>query len=63
MGQLGTDPTTLTDCSDVLPAPPDLKTEAHFPAGKTLADVQAAVRLASFVIKSLHTDFDGLPVC
>lgn len=44
MGQLGVDPTTLTDCSDVLPVPPALKTNAHFPAGKTLDDVEQAVR-------------------
>ena len=47
MGQLGTDPTTLTDCSDVLPTPPDLVTTPHFPAGKTLNDVEQAVRSIS----------------
>ena len=49
MGQLGTDPTTLTDCSDVLQPPPDLKGEPHFPAGQTMTDVEQAVRLAQFI--------------
>ncbi|PSR78715.1 hypothetical protein PHLCEN_2v7304 [Hermanssonia centrifuga] len=46
MGQLGTDPTTLIDCSEVLPVPPALPATAvpHFPAGKTIRDVEAAVR-------------------
>ncbi|KAF7797210.1 hypothetical protein EIP86_008402 [Pleurotus ostreatoroseus] len=42
MGQLGSDPTTLIDCSDVLPTPPELTTTPHFPAGKHIGDVQAA---------------------
>ena len=45
MGQLGFDPTTLTDCSDVLDTPPDLVVDPHFPAGKTLTDVEQAVRI------------------
>ena len=43
MGQLGTDPTTLIDCSEVLPTPPALTTTPHFPAGKTIEDVEQAV--------------------
>ena len=46
MGQLGQDVDALTDCSDVLPIPPALKTDPHFPAGKTLNDVEQAVRVA-----------------
>ena len=43
MGQLGTDPSTLIDCSDVLFVPPVLTTTPHFPAGKTIKDVEQAV--------------------
>ena len=43
MGQLGHDPATLTDCSDVLPIPAPLPNTPHFPAGKTNADVEQAV--------------------
>ncbi|KAJ3549006.1 hypothetical protein NM688_g5228 [Phlebia brevispora] len=48
MGQLGTDPTTLTDCSDVLPTPPALTTTPHFPAGITIADVEQACNATAF---------------
>ncbi|THG95783.1 hypothetical protein EW026_g5933 [Hermanssonia centrifuga] len=44
MGQIGTDPTTLIDCSEVLPVPPPLPASSipHFPAGKTNNDVEQA---------------------
>ncbi|KAJ3530526.1 hypothetical protein NM688_g7693 [Phlebia brevispora] len=42
MGQLGTNPDDLIDCSEVLPVPPQLTTNPHFPAGKTNADVEQA---------------------
>lgn len=45
MGQLGTDPTTLIDCSEVLPVPPALPASSipHFPAGKSNKDIEQAV--------------------
>ena len=43
MGQLGQDPNSLIDCSDVLQIPANLKTTPHLPAGKTLDDVEGAV--------------------
>nr|AAW66483.1 lignin peroxidase precursor [Phlebia radiata] len=54
MGELGTDPTTLIDCSDVLPTPPDLTTVPHFPAGVSINDVQAACAETPF--PTLPTD-------
>ncbi|PSR92239.1 hypothetical protein PHLCEN_2v4769 [Hermanssonia centrifuga] len=44
MGQLGTDPTTLIDCSEVLPVPPALPASSipHFPAGKSNKDIEQA---------------------
>ncbi|THG97447.1 hypothetical protein EW026_g4554 [Hermanssonia centrifuga] len=56
MGQLGTDPTTLIDCSEVLPVPPALPATAvpHFPAGKTINDVEAACAETPF--PTLPTD-------
>ena len=50
MGQLGHDPATLTDCSDVLRVPPALKTTPHLPAGKSMTDVEPAV--SKFIIPS-----------
>jgi cytochrome c peroxidase len=41
---VGQIPFFLTDCSDVIPIPKVLTTGPTLPAGKTLADVQAAVR-------------------
>ena len=48
MGQLGHDPATLIDCSDVLPIPAALPNTPHFPAGKTNKDVEQAVRSCLF---------------
>ena len=45
---IGHDPTTLTDCSEVLPVPPVVALNAHFPAGVTISDVQQAVSIRSF---------------
>jgi cytochrome c peroxidase len=41
---VGHNPRSLTDCSDVIPSPKALTTGPTLPAGKTLADVEAAVR-------------------
>ena len=50
MGELGTNVTSLTDCSDVLDIPAPLTTTPHFPAGVTINDVQQAVgAIASFL--------------
>ena len=54
MGQLGTDPTTLIDCSDVLPVPPPLPNAPHFPAGITMNDVEQACAETPF--PTLPTD-------
>ena len=62
MGQLGVDPTTLTDCSDVLPTPPDLPNEPHFPAGQTLNDVEQAVSVHTNQLPAL-VDLTLLIVC
>ena len=43
MGQLGIDRTTLTECTEVLPIPPFIAATPHFPAGKTIEDVEQAV--------------------
>ena len=45
MTVLGNDESTLVDCSEVIPEPPPLpgNVRAHFPAGKTAADVEQAV--------------------
>ena len=50
MGQLGHDPATLTDCSDVLPIPAALPNTPHFPAGKTNKDVEQAVSALGFIL-------------
>lgn len=48
LATLGQDPTQLTDCSEVIPVPASVQLPAPtLPAGKSLADVQAAVRLGS----------------
>jgi hypothetical protein len=54
MGQLGHDPATLTDCSDVLPVPAALPNTPHFPAGKTNKDVEQACADTPF--PTLRTD-------
>ncbi len=60
MGQIGTDPTTLIDCSEVLPVPPPLPASSipHFPAGKTNNDVEQAVSFdaALYYFSKLSTD-------
>lgn len=44
MAVLGVDTSKMVDCSELIPVPPELKiTAAHFPAGKTNADVEQAV--------------------
>ena len=56
---LGHDTRTLVDCSEVIPQPATAKTTtALLPAGKTLADVQGAVRSADVTLARffrLHT--------
>lgn len=44
---LGHDPSTLTDCSEVLPIAQTAPLKPHFPAGITLSDVEQMVRTAS----------------
>ena len=45
MAILGQDPATLIDCSDVIPTPAAVTLPSPtLPAGKSLADVEAAVR-------------------
>lgn len=34
----------MIDCSEVIPIPAPLRTKPHFPAGKTIRDVERAVR-------------------
>ena len=42
---LGHNPRELTDCSEVIPVPANVQLPpATLPAGKTLKDIQAAVR-------------------
>ena len=59
MAVLGQDVSTLTDCSDVIPQPPPLPAGAvpHFPAGKTHADVEQAVRTVIRTILAVFADF------
>lgn len=46
---LGHNINNLIDCSEVIPEPPNVKVKpATFPAGITHADVEQAVRAASF---------------
>ncbi|KAF7793725.1 hypothetical protein EIP86_004841 [Pleurotus ostreatoroseus] len=54
MGQLGTNPDDLIDCSDVLAIPPPLSTTPHFPAGLTIQDVEPACAETPF--PTLPTD-------
>lgn len=44
LAMLGQDPTHMIDCSEVIPVPAPLRTKPHFPAGKTIRDVERAVR-------------------
>lgn len=47
LATLGHNPRTLTDCSDVIPVPANTKLPpATLPAGKSLRDIEAAVRSA-----------------
>ena len=46
LATLGHNPRTLTDCSEVIPVPKAVRLPPPtLPAGKTLRDVEAAVRL------------------
>ena len=48
LATLGHNPALLTDCSEVIPVPASVQLPAPtLPAGKSLADVQAAVRFGS----------------
>ena len=53
LGTLGNTVSALTDCSDVIPiskpAPANTPGFSFFPAGKTMADVEQAVRSTVFV--------------
>ena len=50
---IGHNPRTLVDCSEVIPVPAIAKAQtAILPAGKTRADVQAAVRRIKAFIPS-----------
>ena len=47
LATLGQNPRALTDCSDVIPVPANVRLPpATLPAGKSLRDVEAAVRLS-----------------
>ncbi len=49
MAVLGQDPKTLVDCSEVIPVPAKALTQvAHLPAGKNLADIEAACQATPF---------------
>ena len=57
--QLGHDPNAMIDCSEVIPIPKDLTPEQltpMFPAGKTNADVEQAVRLFRLVLYKSDTN-------
>ena len=46
LATLGHNPALLTDCSEVIPVPKAVKLPAPtLPAGKSLADIQASVRI------------------
>ena len=45
LATVGHDPSTLIDCSEVIPVPPPFTGPAMFPAGLTNADVEQAVSL------------------
>ena len=48
LATLGHNPRTLTDCSEVIPVPKAVRLPPPtLPAGKTLRDVEAAVRLST----------------
>lgn len=54
---LGQNPRELTDCSEVIPVPKKaLSNVATLPAGKTLKDIQASVRIAGFFSSFTITD-------
>ena len=56
---LGVDQSQLIDCSEVIPIAPPLPASArpHFPAGKTSADVEQAVRIVIRTILAVFADF------
>ena len=50
LATLGHNPASLTDCSEVIPVPKAVKLPAPtLPAGKSLADIQASVRIPSLL--------------
>ncbi|KAF8063951.1 heme peroxidase [Lyophyllum atratum] len=48
LATLGQNRAFLTDCSDVIPVPPTLKKTPTLPAGKIMADIQAACNATPF---------------
>lgn len=55
LATLGQDPTTLVDCSDVIPSPAAVTLPSPtLPAGKSLADVEAAVCIPFMPLASIH---------
>ena len=50
---LGHSESSLIECSEVIEAPPALKGNAHLPAGKTMNDIEQAVRPLCLVVINL----------
>lgn len=48
---LGSDPTQLVDCSDVIPVPPPFTGQATLPAGLNHNDIEQAVRICEILFK------------
>ena len=44
---IGHDPTTMIDCTEVIPVPAVIPLNPHFPAGLGMKDIEQAVRLPS----------------
>ena len=66
---IGHDPSTMIDCSEVLPVPPTVALNPHFPAGLGMSDVEQAVsELEPLVVSVLRlildrvVRFDSLPL-
>lgn len=59
----------MIDCSEVIPVPAALRTKPHFPAGKTIRDVEPAVRVycliddnsTNFITQCAETPFPTVP--
>ncbi len=53
---LGQNTSKLIDCSDVIPVPAPVEGTAHLPAGETMDDVQASVRVFSSQVEGQDSD-------